>query len=53
MYQSDKDENDRSNEAEIIEFKVYYNDDYEHEIYFDEFVWYAFNIENDQFFANN
>ena len=53
MYQNNKNENDQSNETEIIDFEVYYNDDYEHEIHFNEFVWYAFNIENDQFFASN
>ena len=38
MYQNDKDENDRSNETEIIKFKIYHDDDYEHETHFDEFA---------------
>ena len=38
MYQNDEDENERSNETEIIEFEIYYDDDYKHEIYFDEFA---------------
>ena len=36
MYQRNKNENERSNETEIIEFEIYHDDDYEHEIHFDE-----------------
>ena len=53
MHQNDENENKRSNETKIIEFEVYHNNDYEHEIHLNEFTWYAFNIENDQFLINN
>ena len=38
MYQNDKNENKRSSEAKIIEFEIYHDNDYEHEIHLDEFV---------------
>ena len=53
MYQNNENENEQSNETEIIKFKTYHDDDYEHETHFDEFAWYAFNIENNQFSTNN
>ena len=53
MHQNDENENKQLNETKIIELKVYYDDDYEHEIYFNEFVWYVFDIKNNQFSINN
>ena len=37
-YYNDQNENDRQNKTKIIKFKIYYNDNYEHEIHFDEFA---------------
>ena len=38
IYQNDEDENERSNEADIIEFEAYHDDNYKHETHLDEFA---------------
>ena len=38
IYQNDKNENERSNEAKIIKFEVYHDNNYEHEIHFNKFA---------------